>query len=378
MKKIKVDYCFAFLGHPEVDSRVRNFASSLESKGKTVVVIGFDWLGKKNIRLKKNQFVFSIKRRPSIFFYSKFLILLNEALERIDAKIYVAEDIYTLPLVYKRAKKTGAKVFYDSRELYNFIGGLAKKPLVQKIIARIEKKYIRKVDLIIVTGEMDRDFLSEHYSLPKEKFVVIRNLPKLPEKIEPVNLRKKFGIPENFTVLIYQGILSKGRGIEKTIFAIEKIPNIALVLIGDGPETENLKKLTAEKNLENKVFFAGLIPNSELLNYTAGADIGVALIENISKSYYYALPNKLFEYFAANLPVIASPLPQMKKIIEEYKTGVLVNPENETEIAAAVKKLAEEKDFYNRLKTNAKTATQKLNWDAEFEGNKRIFTFENS
>jgi glycosyltransferase involved in cell wall biosynthesis len=365
-KILTADFHFSFLGNPYLDSRVMNFAETLREKGKSVAVTGFDWYGKIPENRRENFSVFEIERRPAIKFYYRFAKILRTALEKTNAKIYVAEDVYTLPLVVKAAKKRNAKVYYDSRELYNYIGGLTKKPLAQKIIAKIEKKHIYSVDKIIVTGEMDKDFLADYYKLPNEKFIIIRNMPKIRGKVAPIDLREKFGIPENAKILIYQGVLSAGRGIAKVIKALSDLPNTVFVIIGDGPERRNFEILTEKLNLEKRVIFTGAVPNEELLSYTAGADIGVALIENISVSYYYALPNKLFEYVAAGLPVVVSPLPQMKKIVERYKIGVTANPESEREIHEAILKLTSDEKFYSEIKANTTEAAKELNWDTEF------------
>ena len=365
-KILTADFHFSFLGNPYLDSRVMNFAETLREKGKSVAVTGFDWYGKIPENRRENFSVFEIERRPAIKFYYRFAKILRTALEKTNAKIYVAEDVYTLPLVVKAAKKRNAKVYYDSRELYNYIGGLTKKPLAQKIIAKIEKKHIYSVDKIIVTGEMDKDFLADYYKLPNEKFIIIRNMPKIRGKVAPIDLREKFGIPENAKILIYQGVLSAGRGIAKVIKALSDLPNTVFVIIGDGPERRNFEILTEKLNLEKRVIFTGAVPNEELLSYTAGADIGVALIENISVSYYYALPNKLFEYVAAGLPVVVSPLPQMKKIVERYKIGVTANPESEREIREAISKLTNDEKFYSEIKANTTEAAKELNWDTEF------------
>ncbi len=364
--EIKVEFCFAFLGHPELDSRTTNFYKSLTKRNHSVSLIGFDWLGKGKFNELQNYILFSVQRRPSIHFYTDFIRLLQRQLWKTKAKVYVAEDIYTLPLMVSAAKRNNALVYYDSRELYNYIGGLKNKPLVQRIISAIEKKYIYKVDKIIVTGEMDLNELAGYYNFPREKFIIIRNLP-YPVKVSPINIREKFNIEETKKILIYQGIVSKGRGIEKTISAVKDLGNVVFLIFGDGPLINELREIIKQNSLEEKVILAGSVRNIDLLNYTASADIGVALIENISKSYYYALPNKLFEYIYAGIPVIASPLPQMKKIIDKYEIGLTVNPEISNEIKDAINSLINNEKKYQQIKVNTIEASKILNWENEFE-----------
>jgi len=368
----RADICFAFLGNPHTDSRIANISRSLSALGKNVKVIGFNWYSG-SYDSPKNWTVYKINRRPALLFYLKSTAKLFLKLLEITADIYVAEDIYTLPVTAIIAKGRRKKLYYNSREFYTSIGGLAGKSSVQKLIAAIEKFFIKYVDVVTVTGEMDKEFIEKLYH-PKE-IIVIRNIPrKLSPKPEEVfNLRKKFGISEKSVILIYQGMLQKGRGIYQSIEAVKTIANAALVLIGYGPDEEKIKKLIDEENLRDKVFLTGAVEHKKLLNYTAAADIGLTLIENISTSYYYALPNKLFEYLNAGLCVLSSPLPQMKKIVDDYKVGEIVNPENQDEINAAVKKLSEDSELLEKYKRNALAASEELNWENEFEKVKHYF-----
>ncbi|MCB0731157.1 MAG: glycosyltransferase, partial [Ignavibacteriae bacterium] len=118
--------------------------------------------------------------------------------------------------------------------------------------------------------------------------------------------------------------------------------------------------------------FIGAVNHSELLNYTAGADIGLALIENISISYYYALPNKLFEYIMAGIPIFASNLPQMKKVIDEYNVGKYVDPENENEMIKNLEELIKDQKLLSDFSANCKKASKILNWENEFEKFKEL------
>jgi glycosyltransferase involved in cell wall biosynthesis len=118
----------------------------------------------------------------------------------------------------------------------------------------------------------------------------------------------------------------------------------------------------------------GTIAQEELINYTAGGDLGICLIENISVSYYHALPNKLFEYINAGLPVISSNLPQMKKIVDNYDTGIVVDDLSAESIASSIKKLIHEKGLREKYSLNCLKASKDLNWQNEYERTKaRLF-----
>ena len=118
-------------------------------------------------------------------------------------------------------------------------------------------------------------------------------------------------------------------------------------------------------NLADQVYFIGKFTQEDLPKITASADIGVSLIENLSISYYYALPNKLFEYIMAEVPVIVSDLPQMREIVEKYDVGFVVDLNEKNELINAIKKLTEDKTFHESKKRNCRNAAQELNWENE-------------
>lgn len=357
--------CIAFLGNPYHDSRVTNLYDSLKQDGFEVSVISFDWFTTQNYSNEKYLIHKLSRKQGSLLFYLSFCLKLFISLSKTNADIFFAEDIYTLPFVVFWAKLKKAKVFYNSREIYAFIGGLRNKPTVQKIITAIEKFFIKKVDLVLTTGEMDTEFLKNFYS--KKNVITVRNIPLYQKAENKFDFRKQFLIPNDFKILLYQGILIDGRGIQKIIEAIKKIPKVVFILLGEGAEKEKFIRIAKENKVSERVFFAGSFPQNELINYTAAADIGLALIENISISYYHALPNKLFEYIMAELPVISCDLPQMKNIVEKYKVGKVVNVDSIEEIVNAINELVNDEKKLLECKSNCIIAAKELNWQNEYQ-----------
>lgn len=363
MKKI----CIAFLGNPFHDSRITNLKKSLETNNCQVKVIGFDWTTPNFKTYRDNDtIVYRLeKTRFSILFYITFKILLLKELFKSKADLYFAEEIYSLPFVKFRTLFGKGKIYYNSRELYAFLGGLRNRKFIQKIFTTIEKVLIHRVDLVLTTGEMDSEFLHNFYGISNT--LVIRNIPKLKSPTAKVDLRQKLSLPPETKILIYQGVLIDGRGIELVIKYLPKIDNTVLVLLGDGERKMKWQKFAEEMEVEDRVFFLGTIPQDELINYTAAADIGVCLIENISVSYYHALPNKLFEYIMAGLPVISSSLPQMKNIVEEYNVGACIDLDKNKKIDEILVTMLQSEEELQIYKNNCRAASNDLNWDVEFE-----------
>lgn len=359
--------CIAFLGNPFHDSRITNLKTSLEKINCDVKVIGFDWTTP-NFQVYRDDdtVVFKLsKTKFSILFYAKFKMLLLKELFRNEADIFFAEEIFSLPFVKIRTIFGKGKIYYNSRELYAFLGGLRNRKYLQMIFKLIERLFIKRVDLVLTTGEMDSEFLHNYYGI--NNTLVIRNIPKLQTPDVKIDLHQKLNLDRSKKILLYQGVMIDGRGIELIIDQLEKIDNTVLVLLGDGERRKKWEQLALEKNVESKIYFLGTIPQNDLINYTAAADVGVCLIENISISYYHALPNKLFEYIMAGIPVISSSLPQMKRVVEQYNVGVCVDLEKTTNVSNDLNEMLSDESKLKTYKDNCKEAAQELNWDVEFE-----------
>lgn len=356
--------CIVFLGNPYHDSRVTNLYNSLLDDNFIVDVISFDWFTKLDYKKSKYKIFKLTKSKGSLFFYLSFFFKQFFSLSNAKADIFFAEDIYTLPIVVFWAKIKKAKVFYNSREIYAFIGGLRNKPFIQKIITLTEKYFIKKVELVLTTGEMDTDFIKNFYQI--NNVITVRNIPIFQVPKKNFDFREKYNIPKNIKILLYQGILIDGRGISLIIKILSKINDVVFILLGEGSEKNKFIQLAKDYNVSDKVIFAGSFPQNELINYTASADIGLALIENISISYYHALPNKLFEYIMANVPVISSDLPQMKNIVERYNVGKVVNLENENDILNTITEMINHDELLIKYKENCKKASLELNWQKEY------------
>jgi glycosyltransferase involved in cell wall biosynthesis len=362
--------CIAFLGNAQHDSRITNLTNSLKEDGCKVSIISFDWfISSQNFSNDELKIFKLTKGKFSLFFYSRFALILIRELLNSKANLYFAEDLYTLPFVTIIAKLKRAKVYYNSRELYAFLGGLRNRPFLQSVVKHVEKFFITRVDLVLTTGEMDSEFIEKFYKI--NNTLVIRNIPLFQIPSSKIDFRKLYGIGNDKLILLYQGVLLEGRGVPLIMRAMVKLPQTVLVILGDGEQKNNFKKLAERLNISEKVFYAGTISQSKLINYTAGADVGLSLIENISISYYHALPNKLFEYIMAGLPILCSDLPQMKKIVEHYNVGECITTDDDNNIYLALKRWTENPDLLAKYKMNCIGAAKELNWQEEYKKSRK-------
>ena len=206
----------------------------------------------------------------------------------------------------------------------------------------------------------------------KERPEVVRNIPNYWNldfdfiTRRKVDFRKEHGITEGEKIVLYQGGIIEGRGVEKAISAIAKIDNVRLVIMGYGqPEyVQETKKLVSEEHVDDRVIFLPPVSQKELWKYTTIADIGLCTIENTWLSYYYSLPNKLFEYIQALVPVLGSDFPEIGRIVNGYKIGITCNPDRVDSVVEGINKLTELIETTD-VRNNLIQAKEELHWENE-------------
>jgi glycosyltransferase involved in cell wall biosynthesis len=155
------------------------------------------------------------------------------------------------------------------------------------------------------------------------------------------------------------------RGAEEAVQAMQFIEDALLMIVGSGDVIEVLKQMVKDLNLREKVMFTGKVPFEKLVQYTRHADLGLTLDKDTNINYRYSLPNKLFDYIHAGVPVLASPLTEIKKIIEEYKVGTTIASHDPRHIAEKINSIFADTTSLQEWKKNTKIAASKLNWESE-------------
>jgi glycosyltransferase involved in cell wall biosynthesis len=198
---------------------------------------------------------------------------------------------------------------------------------------------MRSVDAVTVSGPLDADVLMQRYDLVTPPAVIL-NAPPYADVMASDVLRQTFRIPSNNVVLVYQGVVHHGRGIEPVMAAMVHMPDVHLCVIGDGPARKELEDRATALGVTECVHWVGELPYDEMHAWTCSADIGLTLIEDRSMSYAYALPNKLFEYMRARIPQLVSDLPAMHAMVHAHPVGILVDASLQSkEIVHAIQRL---------------------------------------
>ena len=340
------------------DNRVHKVACTLLKSGAQITLIGRirnDKTPLKQRAYKTKRFRLIFKRGAFFYFEYNFRLLLFLLFHRFN--IIVANDLDTLPACFIASRLKCKKLVYDSHEYYTEVPELVHRKFPKMVWMFIEKLFVPHIKLAYTVSGAIADTYSQLYGI---NFSVIRNVPYCID-----NISKNSSSENNEKIILYQGSLNIGRGLEQLIDAMEFIKDAKLKIIGDGDIKHQLIDRVNNKNLGHKVEIINRIPFDELIQETSKADLGIALEENLSLNYYFALPNKLFDYIQAGVPVLVSPFPEMQKIVRKYDVGTVYEHKSPDSLANKINEIFELKNRYQKWKSNTQKAALDLCWENE-------------
>jgi len=289
---------------------------------------------------------------------------------RGEGEIIHAHDLDTLPFAFLAARRCRAKLIYDSHELYleqwPESSSLPFSSLLLPLLRSLEGFLIRRADATMTVNESIARELSRRYSIPPP--LILRNCAAAAlEETDAVSLRHRLGLSQEDRIVLHTGALNaRGRALKELVLAFRNLkPEIHLVFLGRGRMEKALKDLAQAEALEGRVHFLPPLLPEELTGAMKEADLASVMMKvEGSLNNLYSLPNKLFEAIAAGIPVVASDLPEIAKVVRSYEIGLLCNAEDPEEIARAIEE-ALSPDRYASFKGNLKRAQQELNWGRE-------------
>lgn len=287
------------------------------------------------------------------------LALLFKMLE-YRATVVHSHDVNTLPTAWLAAKLSRARLVYDAHEISTSREGYKS---LRKVVGFVEKQLMPSANGTITTTDARAKYFARAYGV--ERPLVLQNRPRLIESPPSNRIREELGLVEPWPIVLYQGGLQQGRGLEKLVRAAQHVPDCYFVLIGGGRLTQPLTQLAQELNLQHKVHFIPTVALAELPSYTASADVGVQPIENTCLNHYTTDSNKLFEYVIAGLPVIATDFPEIRRIVRNNDIGLLVPANNEQALSRTIIQLLEDPALRERFASNARKTAQNLNWESQ-------------
>ncbi len=345
------------------DQRVNKVCTSLHNNGFEILLVGRKM--KKSLLLsprKYKTYRFNLLFEKGALFYATYNLRLFFFLLFRKADVFLANDLDTLLAVYLAAKIKGVKIAYDNHEYFTGVPELIKRPFVRGIWKGIEKWIFPKLKYIYTDNDSKKKLFEDEYKRPVK---VVKNVPVYDPVIKKIDV--DINIPSNKKVLIYQGSgINVDRGAEELTEAMRYLDDSYLLLfVGSGDVIEILKEKVEKYKLESKVIFTGKVPFEVLQEYTRRAHLGFTLDKPISENYIFSLPNKLFDYVHAGIPVVASRLVEIERMINKYKIGTFIDSHDPQHIADKIVLIFSNPDLMSEWKKNLPLASKEVNWQNE-------------
>jgi glycosyltransferase involved in cell wall biosynthesis len=345
------------------DRRVDRVCKTLSDMGFDVTLLGRRYkdspsLNSRAYHMHRMHLVF----RKGPLFYAEYNIRLFFFLLFRKASLLVSNDLDTLLPNYLIHKLKKLPIVYDTHEYFTGVPELANRPRVRNFWKSMERHIFPKLKHVITVNESIAALYSKEYG---NDIMVVRNIPEKSKNVA-VATKSELGFPADKKIILLQGAgINVDRGAEEAIEAMQYIDDAILVILGDGDVVEELKSRAAKMGLERKVQFIPRQVPEKLCEYTTKADIGITLDKDTNVNYRYSLPNKLFDYIHAGVPVLASPLIEIKKVVEKYNVGCFIENHEPRHIAEKMKQMLEDQNAREKWKTNLQYAASELNWENE-------------
>jgi glycosyltransferase involved in cell wall biosynthesis len=336
------------------DQRVHKVCTTLVQNGLDVKLVGRKFRKSESVNRIYRTGRMRLFFNTSFLFYAEYNIRLFFYLLFDNTDMYLSNDTDTLIANYLASRIRRKPLVFDAHEMFPEVPEVVNRKLVRWFWTKIEDWIFPKLKHSYTVCQSIANIYNNKYHLNMQ---VVRNIPFAEQPAvsqPPIDTKGK-------KVLLYQGAVNLGRGIERIIDAMPYLNDFIFYVVGDGDITDKLKEKVNNLNLNDRVIFTGRIPFEKLPAYTECADIGVNLLENKGLNYYYALPNRIFDYIRKNIPVLASDFPEIRKIVAHYNIGILVNNTEPLFLANTIRQLIAQ----GKNDAGFSAANAELTWENE-------------
>lgn len=365
------------IGVARTDVRVMREATALANAGYTVTIVDMECDTRRprteiieGIRIKhvfiRNMYVAT---RIKLMYLPRFARILLWGTLRVlstPADVYHAHDANALPACYVGSWVRRKPLILDAHELPLVQPNLTRWRKLSAISGRFLRGMMRRCTGTITVSPPLAPELQQRYGGPLA--TIVRNVPVYRPPESSNRLREHLGLPPDTRIALYQGGLQENRNLDVLVRAGKfLLPGTVVVMMGPGPLRRHLESLIADEGVGERIKVLPAVPYEGLFEWTASADISLSVFDpGYSPSIHMCLPNKLFEYLMAGVPVLASRLPAVEDIIQTYQVGRVVEDIRPEAVAQAIDAMLADREGLRRMRANALAASREyLRWDCE-------------
>ena len=379
--------CMHVRGVARTDFRVMREAAALLEAGFSVAIVDVEYERSRPAEEDIRGVCIKHTIRPQAFVPARFKpwflvkathLMLSSTIRlmRTPAAIYHAHDANALPACYIAARLRRKPLILDSHELPLHEPGITRWHRLSALARRIFGGMLRRCAGVITPSPLYAQQIRRSYHCPEVS--LIRNFPPYRAVARNDRLRQRLGLAPEVRIALYQGYLQPDRSLDLLVRAARFLEqDIVIVMMGKGDATTlaQLEALIASEGVAERVRILPPVPYEELLEWTASADLGLTLFSpDYSLSIRLTLPNKLFEYVMAGLPVLTSPLDAIVEVINTYDVGRVVSELSPADIGAAISAMLADREGLARMRGNALAAAkEEFHWEKESQELIRLY-----
>lgn len=345
------------------DQRVNKSCLALQKAGYEVLLVG----RKQRKSPPMDERSYASHRMKLLFekgplFYAEYNIHLLFFLLFHKANLLLSNDLDTILPNWFISRLKGCKMVFDSHEYFTETPELVGRPKVQKVWKRIEGFVLPKLEEMITVCDSIADLFRDKYGVTCH---VIRNIP-LRKALPPKGDKSALGLPSDKHLLVLQGSgINIHRGAEELVQSMQYLEDCFLMIIGGGDVLPVLKQMVDELRITDRVRFFQRMPYPQMMAYTQLAELGFCLDKDTNLNYRFSLPNKLFDFIQAGVPIVASHLTEIEKIVRKYDLGLFIENHNPKTIAATICEGLNDEARREQWKQNLTVAALDLCWENE-------------
>ncbi|TDE15899.1 glycosyltransferase family 4 protein [Jiangella asiatica] len=306
----------------------------------------------------------------------------GKVLDHLAPDAVHAHDMHLIGVAVRAAGRASLRgrsmrVVYDAHE---FVAGMARygprTPRFVKAWSNHEREYIRRADRVVTVSPALAAALTERYRLDREPTVIL-NTPMIEVQAdEPASLRARAGLSDDTPLVVYSGGLTPARGIGLVIDAMRYLPGVHLAVVcvpsTTGAYVDTLREQAEQAGVNNQVHFVNPVHTSQVVPFLGSADVGVHPLTAGPRNHDVALPNKLFEYIHAGIPMVVTDLPSLGGFVRQWKVGEPFRAGDAADLARQVQAVLADKARY-RAATHEPALLEAISWDRQADALRDLY-----